>query len=294
MENNFLSIPEEIFLLSIDENGKQHDNFRNEKFDVIISSAILMNLALLHSIDADMKYIIPDKTKEIGDLLLDGVTDEIVEYGNKRRIEDWVSHLGIHGQYFRDEIIDSLVRKGVLKIENEQVFWFFSKRKYPRVGGEELEEVQSRIRNLIFGNDLPDERDIVIVSILSNSNLLQTVFSKEEIQKYGDRISIIAKMDFIGQAIAGNLDTYKIPTVIDSIFKKQSPEEMLEEHIASLKTKFRVTNDDNLPEWIRKGTDQYELTLDFVREKGTADITFNPRSKEYSRLNLNYYGSYVQ
>ncbi len=129
MKENFLNIPEEIYLLSIDENGIQHNDFMDENFDLIISASILMNLALLHRIDSDQKYIIPDKLEAIGDSLLDGVVGDIKEYDNNRRIEEWISHLSIHGQYYRDGIITSLVRKGVLKIENQKVYWFFSKRE---------------------------------------------------------------------------------------------------------------------------------------------------------------------
>ncbi len=288
MNNNFLNIPEEIYLLSIDDNGNQHQNLKTENFDLVISAAILMNLALLHRIDSDQKYIFTDKTDEIGDQLLDGALDEVIEYNDNRRIENWISYLSIHGQFFRDEIITSLVRKGVLKIENEKVLWFFSKRRYPRVDDVEIEEVQSRIRNLIYGNDLPEERDIVIVSLLYNSNLLGTLFSEEEIDKYNTRISQIAKMDFIGQAIGAVLKEYNL-SIFDSLTKTKSAEQMLEEHIEVLKKKFRVTNDENLPTWIRKGTKQYEETLKYVREVGTAEITFNPRLKKYSKINYSYY-----
>lgn len=289
MTNNFLTIPEEIYLLSIDENGNQHINFRNENFDIIIASSVLMELLLLHRIDSDEKYIFPDKTDKVNDVLLDGVIDEIIEYKNSRRIEDWISTLSFQGQHFRDEIITSLVRKGVLKIENEQVFWFFSKRKYPLVGEEQLEEVQSRIRNLVFSDDLPSERDMVIVSILKNSNLLGTVFTKNEIVEYNARISQIAKMDFIGQSIAPVIAAYDMPFA--SIFKKKTAEEMLEEHTAELMKKFRISNEENLPQWLRKGTEQYEKTLDYVREKGHADITFNPKTKSYSELKFGYYNT---
>jgi len=290
MTRNFLNIPEEIYLLSIDENGNQHQNLKNENFDLVISAALLMDLALLHRIDSDQTYIFTDKKEQIGDVLLDGVLDEIIEYNNNRRIENWISYLSIHGQFFRDEIITSLVRKSVLKIENERVLWFFSKRKYPIVDDTELEEVQSRIRNLIFGTEIPDERDIVIVSILFNSNLLGTIFTEEEVSKYNARIVQIAKMDFIGQAIGNVLKEYNI-SIFDSILKTKSPEEMLEAHVEKLKKKFRVTNDDSLPTWIRKGTRQYEETLKYVREVGTAEITFNPRLKKYSKINYGYYQS---
>lgn len=289
MNNNFLTIPEEIYLLSIDENGKQHLNFRNENFDIIIASSVLMELLLLHRIDSDEKYIFPDKTDKVNDVLLDGVIDEIIEYRNSRRIEDWISTLSFQGQNFRDEIITSLVRKGVLKVENEQVFWFFQKRKYPLVGEQQLEEVQSRIRNLVFSDALPSERDMVIVSILKNSNLLGSVFTESEINEYNKRISQIAKMDFIGQSIAPVIAAYDMP--FGGIFKKKSAEELLEEHTAELMTKFRITNEENLPQWLRKGTDQYEKTLAYVREKGHADITYNPKTKEYSELKFGYYNT---
>jgi len=290
MNHNFLNIPEEIYLLSIDENGNQHQNLKSETFDLVISASILMDLALLHRIDSDQTFIFTDKTEPIGDILLDGVLDEIKEYNDNRRIENWISYLSIHGQYFRDEIITSLVRKSVLRIENEKVLWFFSKRKYPRVDDTELEEVQSRIRHLIEGDSLPDERDIVIVSVLYNSGILGAIFTKEEIEKYSKRIEQIAKMDFIGQAIGDVLKEYNL-SIFDKITKTESAEEMLEEHVKTLKKKYRVTNDANLPAWIRKGTEQYEKTLEYVREVGTAEITFNPRNKKYSKLNYTYYQS---
>ena len=284
---NFLNIPEEIYLLSINDQGEQHQNFKDENFDLIISAAILMDLALLHRIDSDSETIIPDKLVHIGDNLLDGVVDQIFEYDDNRRIDEWISHLSMHGPYFRDEIVLSLVRKSVLKIEDEKVFWFFSTRKYPIVDDSEQMEVQLRIRKLIFSNDLPDERDIVIVSILNSSNLLEAVFTAEEIEKYKDRIAQIAKMDFIGQTIAKVLKSYDI-SGFDKLFGVKSPEEMLEAHAMSLKTKFRVKNDDMMPSWIRKGSDQYNKTLDFVRKVGHADITFNPRTKEYAELKMSY------
>jgi len=109
----FLNIPEEIYLLSIDEDGTQHINFKNQKFDVIIGSAVLMELAMRNVIDTDLKYVIPDKLNTTGEIILDQVINEIKEYGGKRPISEWISHISMHGQFFRDEIITSLVGKRV-------------------------------------------------------------------------------------------------------------------------------------------------------------------------------------
>ena len=294
MENqNLLNIPEEVYLLSIDDNGEQHENFRNQKFDVIIGSSILMELAMRHAIDTDMKYVIPDKMEMTGDLILDEVIDEIKQYGKKREIKDWITTISIHGQFFRDEIITSLVKKGVLKIENKKTLWFFSSRKYPLHNDKEQEEVRTRLRKLIFSDEIPEIQDIIIVSILYHGKLMDTVLTTYENDKYRERVAQIAKMDFIVQAIADALEEFNLTDFIGSkikdLFKEKTPEEKLEEHIYELKKKYRITDDSRLPDWIRKGTPQYQKTLEYVEKTGTAEITFNPRTKQYSKLNYLYY-----
>ena len=141
----FLNIPEEIYLLSIDEEGNQHNNFKNQKFDVIIGSAVLMDLAMRNVIDTDLKYVIPDKLNNTGEIILDEVIKELREFGDRRPIAEWISHISIHGQFFRDEIITSLVGKRVLKIENTRTLWFFQTRKYPLQDDQEVVEVRTRL-----------------------------------------------------------------------------------------------------------------------------------------------------
>jgi len=289
----FLSIPEEIYLLSIDEDGNQHINFKNQKFDVIIGSSILMDLAMRNVIDTDLKYVIPDKLEITGEIILDEVLREIKDYGGKRPIEEWITHISMHGQFFRDEIITALVRKGVLKIENTRTLWFFSSRKYPLQDDQEIIEVRTRLRNLIFSDDIPDVRDIVLISILHHGKLMDTVLTTTEYDKYLKRVEQLSKMDFIGQAISDALDEFNLGDFISgkikNLLKEKTAEEKLAEHIDELKQKYKVTDDKKLPSWLRKGTEQYKKSLAFVEETGTAEITFNPRTKTYSKLNFGYY-----
>jgi len=289
----FLNIPEEIYLLSIDEEGNQHNNFKNQKFDVIIGSAVLMDLAMRNIIDTDLKYVIPDKLNNTGEVILDEVIKELKEFGDRRPIAEWISHISIHGQFFRDEIITSLVGKRVLKIENTRTLWFFQTRKYPLQDDQEVVEVRTRLRNLIFSDDIPDVRDIVLISILHHGQLMDTVLTATEYDKYMSRVEQLSKMDFIGQAISDALDEFNLGVFISGkikdLLKEKTPEEKLTEHIAELKQKYKIKDDNKLPSWLRKGTEQYEKSLAFVEEVGTAEITFNPRTRKYSKLNYGYY-----
>ncbi len=289
----FLNIPEEVYLLSINEDGEQHPNFRNKKFDIIISSALLMEMAERHIIDTDLTYLIPDKLEKTGEEIFDTVIDEIISFNDKRPIIDWITHISIHGQYFRDEIITSLVRKSVLKIQDKKTLWFFSTRKYPLQNDQEVKEVRSRLRDLIFSDEIPEVRDLILLSILYHGELLDTVVTTSEKIKYADRISQISKMDFIGQTISKAVDEFSLGDLISEkitdLLKGKTAEEKLQDHVLSLMEKYRIQDESKLPAWLRKGTEQYKKTLEFVEEVGTAEITFNPRTQKYSKLNYGYY-----
>lgn len=291
MENYRLNIAEEIALLTVNEEGEVHPKVKSPKYDIIIASAILMDLALNHRIDTDMHNVIPDKLTSMNDPILDVVIDEISEYGSTRPIIEWIADLSMKGQFFRDEIIKAVVELGILKIEDKKVLWVFSKRLYPMIDDKEIKEVRARIRDLIFSDEIPDYKDIVIISLLKNAGLLDLVFTDIEMDDYDNRISQIAKMDMIGLAIGDSLKEFNLSSIKNFITgNEKSPEQMLDAHINELKHKFRITNDANLPAWLRKGSNQYAKTLEFVREKNTADITYNHRTDKYQENNYDFIG----
>jgi hypothetical protein len=282
MENEFLNIPEEVALLTLGEDGEIHPKIKSPKFDIVIAASILMDLALHNRIDTDMKNIIPDKLEPMNDPILDVVIEELKEKGGPVPIKDMISELSLMGQFFRDEIGKSLLAKKVLKVENKKVMWMFSKKVYPVVNDQPVKEVSARIRDLVFSNEIPDPRDIVILSIFKYADLLDVLFTEEELKDYEERINQIAKMDMIGLAIGEELNRFKLSGIKNFLKgEDKTPEEMLEEHVRELKEKFRITDNSKLPAWLRRGTPQYEKTLEFVREKGTADITYNHRTNTY-------------
>ena len=69
----------------------------------------------------------------------------------------------------RRKAIDRLVGRGVLETEADGLV-FLSRpvsraRRYPTVGGRTTEEVRFRMMRTIFSEDIPDPRDIVIISL---------------------------------------------------------------------------------------------------------------------------------
>ncbi|MBP7496641.1 MAG: GPP34 family phosphoprotein [Bacteroidales bacterium] len=287
--NSFLSIPEEIILLSVEE--KEGALPYDRKFEVVLSAAIIMDLALNNMVDTDLEKLIPVSNELMNDVVLDEVLAMIHSKGEMQPVNYWISQIAVRANEFMEALVASLIIKKVLKVENQKLLWFFSKRKYPLVKDKEIKEVKQRVRDIVFSNDIPDIRDVVIISLLHYGQLLSLVFSDIEIEKYKSRIEKIAKMDLVGQAISKSLSEFvsAFSSVTKRVLGIKTPEEKLENHVKELKEKFRIYDDKDLPAWLRKGTEQYEKTLEFVRKTGTAEIYYHRIKQKYFVHNFSFY-----
>ena len=67
--------------------------------------------------------------------------------------------------------------------------------------------VKARIANVIFNNEIPEPRDIIIITLINTCDVFRFIFVLDEESE--ERIELICKMDLIGRsigaAVAGNL-----------------------------------------------------------------------------------------
>lgn len=280
-----LSIPEEVYLLPIHKRGGQKIDFRHKKFEITLAAAILMDLALRNRIDADLEHIIPDQKTPTGDALLDEVLDWIINSPRQETITHWIIRITERADKVRQTILESLLRKNILKVRKEYIFLGYTSKKYPVADDREIKEIKSRVRDLVLGNELPELRDLVIISLAYYGGLLNFIFSEEEIILRKHRIEQLAKMDLIGQAITRSVKELTFSVVASMRTKDllgiKSPQEKMDELVEEMKSLFQIENDEDLPEWLRKGTDQYLKTLTFIEETGTNEIVYNTKTGKY-------------
>ncbi|HRY33856.1 MAG TPA: GPP34 family phosphoprotein [Bacteroidales bacterium] len=281
--SRFLTIPEEILLLSIDESGGISPE--SKTLDVVIASALLMDLAIRKRIDSDLHYLIHVDGSPTGDAVLDDALTFLFEDKTQKAPVYWISQLGLRADAYKEDLLASLVLKRVLKVENKRILWMFATRRYPVIGNQELKEVKARVRELIFGNELPELQDMAIISLAYYGSLLELIFAPEEIDQYLPRIEQIARMDLIGQNIGKALHelslSFQISSKAKALLGIKTPEQKLEELVLEIRTKFRIEKDEDLPAWLRKGTDQYRKTLQFIDKEGTSDVYYHPGKQQY-------------
>ena len=197
-----LTFAEELLLLALDDEKGVLVQMPIMSFEYGLVGAILMELALMNKIDTYLKNLILIEESETGDEIFDRVINFIKEYPDSKDAKYWVNEICSRIDNLKDLLLDRLIEKGILKMVEKKILWVFSKRRYPVVDNKEEKEVKTRIRDTILSDQIPDPRDIVLISLVKTCGLTDEIFSSEEIEKANSRIAQIAKMDLIGQAVS--------------------------------------------------------------------------------------------
>ena len=79
--------------------------------------------------------------------------------------------------------------------------WVFKSRRYPTIDGEAQREVKLRIMGVLFSDEIPDPRDIVIINLADACGIFRSILSSEEVERVTPRIEQVKRLDLIGQAM---------------------------------------------------------------------------------------------
>lgn len=194
-----LSYAEELYLLALDDQKGVIRVVPSYALDYALGGAILMELALANRIDSDLSTVEVISPKTTGDALLDTVLHELSEVPELHPISYWLKVLASQAGEIEKRVLESLIRKGILRQENRRVLWVFEVRRYPLVDNREVKEVRTRLQELISGTDIPDARDVVLVSLGSACRLLNDLFSPAEFEELKPRIKSLSRLDLIGK-----------------------------------------------------------------------------------------------
>ncbi|SMP47088.1 Golgi phosphoprotein 3 (GPP34) [Desulfonatronum zhilinae] len=201
-----LTFAEEILLLSLDDKkGSFLSSVPEQALRTALAGALLMELAVMNRIDTDLHalfVVAPDPTPDTtGDPLLDDVLQRIQTGEADQPAAFWLNEIAWKIDNLRDRVVQGLVEKGVLKIEDRKVLWVFPQRRYPLLDDREVKEVRARLRDLLFGGDIPEYRDAVLVGLVHSCGMVETLFSDQELPQVMPRLTKLAQLDLIGREV---------------------------------------------------------------------------------------------
>ncbi len=196
-----LRFAEEIMLLLLDDENGRFAAAARPAVDLALAGGVLMDLALESRIDTDVHKLVLIDAKPTGDDLLDPVLAHIAAADRNHDARYWVEHVKDRADEIREAALGRLIERGILHRRDDRFLWVFRSRRYPVVDGAADQEVKLRILDLLFSDDIPDPRDVVVVCLCDVCGLFDSLLTRDELSQVYPRIRQLTKMDLIGQAV---------------------------------------------------------------------------------------------
>ena len=197
-----LRFAEEIMLLLLDDKGGRFVAARSVSLEYALAGAVLMDLALEGRIDTDPERLFMIDPAPLEDDLLDPTLARIAQSVKTHDPGYWINQTATHAGDIQERSLARLVERGILRRADDRFMWVFHERRYPMIDNKAVQEVKLRIMEVLFSNEIPDARDIVIISLADACGIFGGILSGRELAGAAQRIAQVRKMDLIGREVS--------------------------------------------------------------------------------------------
>ena len=203
-----LRFPEEILLLFLDEKSGGLMHVPESQLHFVLGGAALMDLAIEGRLDTDLEKLTLLDDTPLGDTLLDPVLADIAaadDPHNPRSTSFWIERIARRGEEIRSEAVRRLLEAGILESPDDGYLVLANSvmrsRLYVTPDGNKFQEVRLRIMQILFTDEIPTPRDVVIISLLEACGHFERLLSRAELLQVRSRIDLLSRMDLIGQEL---------------------------------------------------------------------------------------------
>ncbi len=198
-----LRFPEELMLLILDDEDGKFARVPDRQLRYALAGGVLMDLALENRIDTDLKQLMLVDSSPLGDSLLDPTLADVAEATETHDARFWVERTALRSaDEIRQGALDRLVERGILQRQEDRFLWVFRSRRYPVIDDRVEREVKLRIMEILFSDQIPTPRDVVIIGLAHACNLFEQILSAREVEHIAPRIDQVRGLDLISQAMA--------------------------------------------------------------------------------------------
>ncbi|CAM4524799.1 hypothetical protein FHS16_005342 [Paenibacillus endophyticus] len=198
-----LSIPQEFVLLALDrETNKLKSIFRMHVALYTVMACIVELSINGNVIFEDDDTVRISNLTSTGESYLDR-TLEIITAEKPKKLEEWVSYFYYRQKELYKMVVESLVDKGVLEIENTEVLLVVPVKKYSDVANARNHIVE-KIRAELLEHGNVEEDTLALVLFLNNKNMLNDYFSDYEQKTLRKKLDVLRKEDIYKKIITIN------------------------------------------------------------------------------------------
>ena len=197
-----LRFAEEIMLLLLHDHEGKFARVPGWSLDYALAGGVLMDLALLNRIDTDLTHLILIDEAPTGDALLDTTLADIAKSEDRRDARFWVERTAGYAEDIRERALGRLIERGILERRDDRLLWVFRSRRYPVIDGRAEREVKLRIMGVLFSDDIPEPRDVVIICLADACGIFPKILARPELDAVQPRLELVRRMDHIGRAVS--------------------------------------------------------------------------------------------
>jgi hypothetical protein len=196
-----LNLAEELILIAInDETGEFH-RMASLNFNLALVGALVMDLAIQEKIDVQDQVLKVVDPKPGDDPFLNEVLDAILQCEAPIDCARIIRYLHNNIERLKERLLSNLEAKGIVSCRESKFLWLFNTRRYPVLDNREEMEALTRIRTCVIDNQPPTNSDLALIALIDICDLMDKIFSREELARYEERIEILRSLDYIGHAI---------------------------------------------------------------------------------------------
>ncbi len=212
-----IPLHEELMLLALRD--REGTTLAGTMYVYGLAGAMLSELVLRERIriatDSKKRVAVIDSAPT-GEELLDEWLGKMREVEKLRRAADWIGRIATSKE-LKHRVARALVRRGILRADEESVLWVFTRRIYPEVDPRPERELLSRMRGAIFGDGEVDSRTTVLVTLADQTGVLRHTFDRKELRSRKDRLKAIAEGDAVADATASAIEAVRMAIMVSTM-----------------------------------------------------------------------------
>ena len=176
-----LTLFEELQLLSIHEDKGIFIGSAVDRLKPGLAGAILAELALTGKIclSNNRRLHLADDSLT-NDPILDGALAALKDSEKERKFGYWINTLSQKPEKLRKQITTSLVQKGLLMQEDDNLVWAIPSPLHPEIKASTKYSVIMRLRSIVLAKEDAHPPEIAFLSLVRACELLDLVFLRDE------------------------------------------------------------------------------------------------------------------
>ena len=204
-----LSLPEELVLMLLNERTGYFHQVPGWDLNCAVIGAMLAELSFRSRIDTDLETLILLDGTPTGDPAADSILEEIAAEPVPHNAQFWIERLAARAEGIIDATLDRLVGIGILEHHDGDFWTLAGTQWHEEFYGNDQEGtfgqfIKTRVVKALFTDEIPDPRDIVVISLVNACDVFRFMFELDE--ETEERIDSICRMDLIGRSIAAAVE----------------------------------------------------------------------------------------